>query len=413
MKTDVTSAGRRMRVIRTGGIDDRIEQVVLRAELMARVPAAASAPEAIRTVRAPGRVNLIGEHTDYNEGFVLPVAIDRELRIAFVPTNDRRVELTSLATGKLDAFELDAIGPPTGDWIDYVAGVAKMLTQAGVRVRGLRGVLASMLPIGAGLSSSAALELGAAWALTELPGGGIDGLTLARLAQQAENAYVGVGCGLMDQVASALGQSDAALLVDCRTLEHRPVVLPLHDHRIVVCDTGVRRRLDMSAYNARRAQCDRAVRVIAQRQPTVRALRDVDLAMLAEVHDALDPESIRRCQHVITENARVLDCVTALEAGDLAAVGRLFADSHASLRDCYEVSSPELDALVDIAVRTPGVVGARLTGAGFGGCIVAIAAIDAVAALEDEVMSKYPARTGRTPRVWVVAPAAGAGVLEN
>jgi galactokinase len=391
---------------------DPIDAGRLRAALAGREPAAARASFAVRVVRAPGRVNLIGEHTDYNEGYVLPVAIDLETRIALVPTDDRRVELTLLESGERDGFDLDAIPPKSGGWIDYVAATAWSLADDGLRLRGFRGVLGSNLPMSSGLSSSAALELASAWALLDPPNPaaqGIDRMTLARLAQRGENEYVGVKSGLMDQFASSLGRARTAMLLDCRSLDHRAIGLPLARHRLVVCDSGSPRRLDASEYNARRAECEEAVAIIAQRDPSVRSLRDVDLDRLIGARFALDERIFRRAEHVVRENERVLEAVDALEAGDLETVGRLFAQSHASLRDLFEVSSPELDALVDIATSVPGVVAARMTGAGFGGCTVNLVAREAVGRLREAIEREYPARTGRRARVLAVEPADGAG----
>jgi galactokinase len=367
---------------------------------------------AVTVVRAPGRVNLIGEYTDFNEGFVLPAAVDLEIRIASVPSDDRRVELTRLDDGEQAGFDLDAIGPRRHGWIDYPAGVASVLADAGIELRGVRGVIASTLPPSSGLSSSAALELSSAWTLARDPAA-IDPLRLAQLCQRAENEYVGVQCGLMDQFASAMGQPAAAVLLDCRSLEWRPVPLPLDRAALVVAHTGSSRTLDGSEYNARRAQCERAVEVIARRRPGVRSLRDVDVSMLGEAEHDLDPSTVRRCEHVIGENARVLDSIEALAAGDLATVGRLWLESHVSLRDLFEVSSRELDALVEIATGVPGVFGARMTGAGFGGCIVALAELDAVEPLAAAIRRDYPARTGLQPRVWAVAAVGGAGVVTD
>jgi len=385
----------------------------LRTRLAAEVPAAREDPSAVRIVRAPGRVNLIGEHTDYNLGFVLPAAIDLEVRIAFVPVTDRRVELLSLEAGGWAGFDLDAIGPRSGSWIDYVAGTAKALRAAGVPVRGLRGLVSASLPISAGLSSSAALELAAALALTDPPGGGLERMALAQLAQRAENDYVGVRCGLMDQFAVTFGQPDRALLLDCRSLDWRPIALPAATHGLVVLDSGSPRRLEASAYNVRREQCERAVAILATTHPEVRSLRDADPPLLEAARERLDEDVYRRARHVVGENARTLACAAALEAGDLAAVGRLWAASHASLRDDYEVSSAELDALVEIAHATPGVVAARMTGAGFGGCVVALVALDAVDALRARVLAEYPPRSGLTPRIFPVRAVAGAGWLDG
>jgi galactokinase len=397
--------GRPPAPLHPGRLRARVEAIVAEAGI------APTGPSAI--ARAPGRVNLIGEHTDYNEGFVLPAAIDLETWIAFQPTADRRVELTLAATGERDGFDLDVIGPRKGTWIDYAAGVAQELLAAGVELRGLRGVVAGTLPQSAGLSSSAALELAAAWALLGASDalGAIDPMTLARLAQRAENEYVGVACGLMDQFASAHGRPGSALLLDCRSLEWRPVPLPLADHALVVCHSGSERRLEVSAYNERRAQCEGAVAAIRTRHREVRSLRDVDRGMLDEAGDILDPVAAKRARHVVEENDRVRETVAALEAGDLAAVGRLWAASHASLRGLYEVSSPELDALVEIATAVEGVVATRMTGAGFGGCTVSLVRRDAVERLRREVQDGYPARSGLAPTVFAVEPAGGAGLV--
>ena len=381
----------------------------MRAALVAVEPRAAADPDAIRIVRAPGRVNLIGEHTDYNLGFVLPAAIDLEIRIAFVPTDDRRVELVSGATGERARFDLDAIGPRRGAWIDYVAGTAWALAEAGVAMRGLRGIIVSSLPTASGLSSSAALELVSAWALADAPGGDVAPLSLARICQRAENAYVGVNCGLMDQFASACGVAGDAVLLDCRSLDFRPVALPLATHTLVVIHTGSTRSLTTSQYNVRRAQCEAAAAALGAEDPSVQSLRDVTPAMLPRMRDLVADDVFRRTRHIVTENGRVVETIDALAAGDLAAVGRLWAASHASLRDDFEVVSPELDALVEIAATVPGVAAARMTGAGFGGCTINLVERGAVAALTNRVMADYPGRTGLTPRVYAVDAVAGAG----
>ena len=383
----------------------------LRDRLVELEPAAALDPRRIRVARAPGRVNLIGEHTDYNLGLVLPAAIDLEIRIAFVPTEDRRVELVSDATGERASFDLDAIGPRASGMAAYVAGTAWALAEAGIPTRGFRGILASSLPRASGLSSSAALELAAAWALAIDPAA-VPPLDLARICQRAENAYVGVNCGLMDQFAIACGVAGSAMLLDCRSLAWRPVALPLAGHTLVVIHTGSTRSLSASQYNARRAQCEAAAAALAVDDPGIRSLRDVTEAMLPAVATRVDEETFRRCRHVVTENARVEASIEALAASDLATVGRTWAGSHASLRDDFEVVSPELDALVEIAVATPGVAAARMTGAGFGGCTVNLVERDAVAALRDRVLAEYPARTGLLPRVFAVDAVSGAGFVD-
>ena len=369
---------------------------------------AAARPADVRVVHAPGRVNLIGEHTDYNLGFVLPVAIDLGIAIALVPTADRRVELTLAATGETLGFNLDDLGAKRGAWIDYVAATAWALAERGLPTQGFRGVLASDLPQGSGLSSSAALELCSSLALSggELPA--TDRMTLAQTAQRAENGYVGVNCGLMDQFASSLGRPGHALLLDCRSLEHRAIPMADPDLALVACHSGSPRKLETSAYNERRSQCEAAAAAILGGEPGEASLRDVTAAMLEEARPRLDPVVAARAEHIVHENGRVLAAVAAFEAGDLAEVGRLFGASHASMRDLFEISSPELDALVEIASGVDGVIGARLTGAGFGGCTINLVRRSAVPALREAVMRDYPARTGLAPRVFEVAASAGA-----
>jgi galactokinase len=355
-------------------------------------------------------VNLIGEHTDYNQGLVLPVAIDLEVRIARRPRDDRLVRIALVATGETTELDLDRIGPAGGGWIDYVAGTAREMAASGLATFGFDGVLASTIPVASGLSSSAALELAGAWALSGPDGPATDPLTLARVAQRAENEYVGVLCGLMDQFASASGVAGAAVLLDCRSLEHRAVPLP-PGLVLVVAHTGMPRTLGTSEYNARRADCERAVAALAALEPGVRSLRDVDRRMLARHAGRLDPVALRRAEHIVDENERVVATEAALRAGDLAALGRLFAASHASLRDLFEVSSPELDVMVEIAVGVPGVVASRMTGAGFGGCTVSLVRPDAIDELTTRILRVYSRRTGRTPRVWVVRATDGAGFV--
>jgi galactokinase len=372
-------------------------------------PERASRGEDARVVRAPGRVNLIGEHTDYNLGYVLPAAIDREIRLAYVPTDDRRVELTRLDTGERLGFALDAARERDGTWLDYVAGTAWALAAAGSSLHGLRGVIGSDLPENSGLSSSAAIELASSWALLD-DTSKLDRLALARLCQRAENGYIGVQSGLMDQFASSCGVADHALLLDCRSFDWRPVALPA-DVSLVVLHSGSRRKLDGSAYNERRAQCDAAVAALAALDPSIRSLRDVTPAMLAAGRHRMDPVVARRAEHIVAENERVLMTVAALEAGDLPELRALFAAGHDSLRRLFEISSPELDALVDIAMSVPGVVAARMTGGGFGGCTVNLVHRAAVDALERAVLDRYPVRTGLRPMVLRVVATDGAGPL--
>lgn len=385
----------------------RIDPLDLTSRLAAIEPAAAAAPSAIRVVHAPGRVNVIGEHTDYNLGFVLPAAIDLGITIALLPTDDGRVELTLADTGERDGFDLDAIGERRGRWIDYVAATAWALREAGVPLRGFRGLLASDLPSGAGLSSSAAIELASAWALNGGDRPPLPTMDLAKAAQRAENDYVGVQTGLMDQFAVAFGEADHALLLDCRSLEHRAVSMPAGTS-LVICHSGSPRKLASSEYNTRRSECDRAVASLATLDPGVSSLRDVTVELLERGRALLDDTAYRRARHVVSENTRVLAVIDALVVGDVAAVGAALDASHASLRDDFEVSSPALDALVDIAQGVSGVIGARLTGAGFGGCTVNLVHDEAVGALREAVMSGYGPRTGLAARVFEVRAADGA-----
>ncbi len=385
----------------------RIDPVDLTSRLVAIDRMAADAADQIRVVHAPGRINLIGEHTDYNDGFVLPAAIDLGVTIALIPTDDRRVELTLDDSGQRDGFHLDAIGARRGAWIDYIAATAWALAEAGIPMRGFRGLLASDLPSGAGLSSSAAIELASAWGLSGGERPELDTMRLAQIAQRAENAYVGVNCGLMDQFAVAFGEADHALLLDCRSLDHRAVLLPAGTS-LVICHSGAPRKLAASEYNNRRSECERAVAGLKVLDPAVTSLRDVSLDLLHQGRDRLDDEAYRRARHVVTENDRVVTVIAALQAGDVDAVGAAMDASHVSLRDDFAVSSPALDALVEIAHAVPGVIGARLTGAGFGGCTVNLVRDEAVGALREAVLTRFEARTGLTPRVFEVRAADGA-----
>jgi len=387
------------------------DPVALARRLAAVSPEAAARPADVRVVHAPGRVNLIGEHTDYNEGFVLPVAIDLGIAIAVLPTDDGIVRLTLAETAETGEFEPAAVGARQGGWIDYVAGIAWAMAEAGLAPRGFRGVLASDLPQGAGLSSSAALEVVSAWALSGGDRPAVDPMRLVHLVQRGENGYIGLNNGIMDQFASIFGEAGRALLLDCRTLDHRSISMADDDLALVACHSGSPRRLESSAYNERRSQCEAAVAVIAQTVPGVTSLRDVTPAMLEAARPRMDAIVAARAEHVIVENERVLAAIAAFEAGDLATVGRLFYESHASMRDLFGISSPELDALVEIAGTTPGVIGARLTGAGFGGCTINLVRRDAVDEFRAVVLRDYPARTGLVPRVFAVEASAGAGRL--
>jgi len=369
----------------------------------------------IAVVRSPGRVNLIGEHTDYNEGWVLPAALDLATWVAAAPRDDGRLRAVALRLEASDEALLSDLRPRQGlPWTRYVRGVAALLLEAGCSLRGASLLIDGDLPLGGGLSSSAALELGVALALAEVAGWSIGRRELALLAQQAEHLYAGVQCGIMDQLAVALGQAGQALLIDCRSLEVEAVPIP-EAVRILVLDTGIPRTLAGSAYNRRRAECEEAVRYLQTFYPEVRALRDVTPEMLLEIeggpggHGEPSP-ALRRARHVVTENRRVLESVAALRAGDVAAFGQLMDASHESLRDDFEVSGPELEAMVEIARATPGVLGARLTGAGFGGCAVALVEAAAAAAAATSIMARYREQVQKAGQAYVCTPAAGVGI---
>ena len=355
---------------------------------------------------APGRVNLIGEHTDYNQGFVLPVAIDRTIAVAFALREDDRVRACSLDFDQEDEFPLADIGRLESDsWANYVRGVALILQQAGHPLTGLDLVIQGEVPIGAGLSSSAAVEVATLGAFASAAGLTLADREKALLAQRAENEFVGVACGVMDQMAAVFGRADCALRIDCRSLETEAVPLNLaaHDLRIVVANTGVRRALTGSAYNQRREECNRAVELlfVLLRGRRPRSLRDITLRDLAINGRFLPPDLLRRARHVVSENARVLCTVEALRRGDLGEVGQLFHASHESLAHDYEVSSPELDLMVELASSVEGVVAARMTGAGFGGCTVNLVRANALDDFRRDVVETYRARTDLPAEVYV------------
>jgi galactokinase len=378
----------------------------------------------LRVVRGPGRVNLIGEHTDYNGGYVMPIALDMAVRLAFVPEDEPAVTLWSEQFGQGATFSLDEPEPEQAPhWLRYPMKVAEVLAEAGVQLRGLKAVVSGDVPVGSGLSSSAAYEVASALALLvaaapDLGPGPADavarahGMTTAQLAllcQQAEHR-VGVRCGIMDQFISLHGRAGHAVLLDCRDLSSEAVPLPTGRAKVVIIDSAVQRKLSAGAYNERRSQCEEGVARLRKFDDGIRDLRDVR-ADLFEAHASSLPEVVRRrCRHVVGEIARTLESAAALKDGDLARFGALVNASHDSLRDDYEVSGPELDLLVEIARGVDGVLGSRLTGAGFGGCTVTLARPESVEPLRRAVLARYPKETGLEPRIWVSEAADGAAV---
>jgi galactokinase len=361
-------------------------------------------------VRAPGRINLIGGHTDYNDGFVLPVAVDRAAWVAASPKEEPEAIIRALDMGNDEVrFSVNQV-PAAGGWADYPKGVVWAFLARDLQPLGLNSILASDIPVGAGMSSSAAVELAFAYTWSQLGNFNISRSDLALLCQRAENAYVGVNCGIMDQMISACGKAGHAMLLDTRTLEQGHFPMP-DSVAIVVADSLVRRELANSEYNVRRAQCEQAVSLLKQDLPEITALRDVSVEDLAQFGQHLPEIVLKRARHVVLENARVLQAAHLLQQGDSKAVGALMVEAHQSLRDDYEVSSPELDILVTAATEVEGCYGARMVGGGFGGCIVALAAEETLTELREHLEQSYAARFDKQPAVYVTRPADGVDVV--
>jgi len=364
-----------------------------------------------RLFRAPGRVNLIGEHTDYNDGFVMPVAIDFFTQIVLFPLEARVLEFYSENFKEKVVLDFDNLPKSRSrHWSDYVVGVALMLIREGYQLRGARLMITSDVPIGSGLSSSAALEVATAYALMMSSGLNIERAELARLCRKAENEFVGARVGIMDQFISFFGEADRALLLDCRSLkfEHLPLRLQA---QLVICNTMVKHDLASSAYNERREQCEEGVERLRNVIPNVKALRDVSSQQLEQHHKLLPEVIYRRCRHVVTENERVLAAATALQDRDVLSFGKLMNQSHQSLRDDYEVSCAELDLMVDLARTVKGVYGARMTGGGFGGCTVNLVATENVVDFVKQVSAGYEGATGLKPEIYACKAVKGAEEL--
>jgi len=358
-------------------------------------------------IQAPGRVNLIGEHTDYNDGFVLPCAIDYQTVIACAKRDDRQVRIVAVDyDNQQDSFSLDApiLSVKEPMWANYVRGVVKHLQQRDASFGGVDMVIAGDVPQGAGLSSSASLEVAVGTVFQQLYHLKLDGAAIAVNGQEAENQFVGCNCGIMDQLISALGKKDHAMLLDCRTLGTRPVSMP-KDVAVVIINSNFRRSLVGSEYNMRREQCETGARFFAQP-----ALRDVDIDQFKAVEHELDPQVAKRVRHVLTENARTLEAADALSKGDLKRMGELMAESHASMRDDFEITVPPIDALVEIVKAEIGDRGGvRMTGGGFGGCVVALMPFDLVDRVKAAVAEQYEAKTGIKETFYVCTASEGAG----
>jgi galactokinase len=362
--------------------------------------------------RAPGRVNLIGEHTDYNDGFVLPAAIASSCWVAIAPRIDRKLVVHSDNFGETVEAALDSLTPhASSKWANYPLGVAWALERAGYRLRGANIYIAGEVPLGAGLSSSAAVEVSTGYALLDASGYQIDRKQLALICQRAENEFVGARCGIMDQFVSCHGRAGHAVLLDCRSLDFRLLPLPT-EIDLVICNTMVTHDLAASEYNARRAECEEAVRRLGEVPPGIRALRDISVAQLSEHRALLTPTLYKRCRHVITENTRVHQAASAFESGDIGALQQLMADSHRSLRDDYQVSCSELDTMVEIASRQRGVYGSRMTGGGLGGCTINLVDKSDSDEFQHRVAMEYEAATHVPPEIYISETAQGVEGVE-
>jgi galactokinase len=358
--------------------------------------------------RAPGRVNVIGEHTDYNDGFVMPAAIEFYTWVAAAKREDRVLQAYSEHFDEKISLSLDALaGSPRRHWSDFIRGVAATLQNAGYNLAGANLIIHGEVPLGAGLSSSASLEVATALALTSLSGIDVPRLELAKLCQKAEHEYVGTRCGIMDQFIAVFGAAEHALMLDCRSLEFQLLPVPCN-LRLVVCNSMVRHELVSGEYNQRRADCEEGVKLLQLRLPGICALRDVAVADLEAWKQVLPARVYRRCRHVVTENQRVLAAAKALQSGDANRFGHFMYRSHASMRDDYQISCKELDLLVDLASSSPGVYGARMTGGGFGGCTVNLVRADAADAFGKHISQAYEQVTRISPEVYICEPSQGA-----
>jgi galactokinase len=351
--------------------------------------------------RSPGRVNLIGEHTDYNEGFVLPAAVDKAIYIALSPRKDRKCFLFANDLNQSHEFHASDLVKSEKRWPNYIMGVVDQIQKAGHVIPGFNCVFGGDIPIGAGMSSSAAIEAGLAFALNKIFGLNIDRLDLVKLSQKAENEFVGVRCGIMDQFINIFGKPKKVLKLDCRSLEYTYFPFEREDLKIVLCDTQVPRALASSEYNIRRQQCESGVKLLQKYAPSIKSLRDVSLELLEAHQQEFDSIIYKRCDYVIRENLRVETACKDLERGDFHSFGQQMYDSHAGLRDGYEVSCRELDILVEAASEVEGVLGARLMGAGFGGCTINLVEEEAVENFSEKVSAGYQAKTGRESKIYV------------
>ena len=365
-----------------------------------------------RLFRAPGRVNLIGEHTDYNGGFVLPMAIEKEVGVAIATRNDRKIRVHSINLEETGEFDLDnETEREKGSWLNFIEGVARIIERQNIRLSGSDLLIWSDVPTGAGLSSSAALEIGVGLAISEISGHAIDRKTLALIGQQTEHEFVGAKVGIMDQFVSANAQKGHALLLDCRSLEFENVPLNTSQTAFVICDTKVKHNLASSEYNTRRAECEQAVEILRKLLPNIKQLRDVSVEEFEKHQNELPDVIRRRARHVVTENERTLKAADALKSNNLEKFGESMWQSHASLRDDYEVSCKELDLIVQIAQKCEGVLGARMTGGGFGGSTVNLVRKENIEQFTAQVREEYERETKVEPAILISNAANGASEI--
>jgi galactokinase len=362
--------------------------------------------------KAPGRINLIGEHTDYNKGFVLPMAIDKSVWMHASARDDNEIHLYSEIFDENHSFQLKDIKYEEAcGWANYVKGAVKLLLERELPIGGADIRIGGDVPIRSGLSSSAALEVATCFTLKKIFKLEIEDNEIPPLCQRAENEFVGVQCGIMDQFVSVFGQENKALFLDCRSLEHRQIPFEMKGMNLMVIDTRTKRELATSEYNTRRRECEEGVEILSQVIPEIKSLRDISLTQLERKRDLLSPLVARRCEHVVRENQRVLEAVDALKKSDFEGLGRLLYESHDSLRNLYEVSCKELDLIVDVAGEFDGVLGARMTGAGFGGCVICLVREECRSSFVQQVREVYRTETGNSPEVYEFKPSDGAARL--
>jgi len=362
-------------------------------------------------IRSPGRINLIGEHTDYNDGFVFPAAINKEIHFAVAENNVDMFRFYALDLQESFELKIEDLARTETSWANYLLGVAAQFKKAGYELTGIDCVFGGDIPLGAGLSSSAAIENGFAFALKEFLNAPVTKIQMIKMAQKAEHEYAGVMCGIMDQFASMTGKKDHAIKLDCRSLDYEYANIDLKDYGILLCNTNVKHELASSAYNTRRQECETGVKILQKYDKKITALRDVSLQLLEQHRDEFDPTVYKRCEFVVKENWRVEEAFSALAKNDIKALGALMFKSHEGLRDDYDVSCKELDLLFDMAKKSEDVVGARMMGGGFGGCTINIVKKEKMSSFSEEIIKEYSKFTGMEPEIYTVNITDGTGLI--